>query len=181
MPNVEGRISGIPVTDELRRRFEAEISETLRETISQAFPTEIGYAAGSREWETCRQVTYEIMPGWTWVSVFNQDWAMGGKRVGDDQIAAYFQILVLENALWEDWRQACVTAVRKVADRILGEAGKPVHIFVSIIEGPVDMSLPSHLFSGLLNGERYKLLQPAEIVEWMKAETASRLAQSAAA
>src|SRR5579884_3813078 len=181
MPNVEGRISGIPVTDELRRRLEAEISETLRETISRAFPTEIGYAPGSREFETCRQVTYEIMPGWTWVSVYNQDWAMGGKRVGDEAIAAYFQILVLENALWEEWRQACVTAVRRVADRILGEAGKPVHIFVSIIEGPVDMSLPVELFSGLLKGERHKLLKPDEIVEWMKGETAARMAQRSAA
>jgi hypothetical protein len=181
MPNVEGRISGIAVTDELARRFEAEIAQTLRETIARAFPTEIGYAAGSREWETCRQVTYEIMPGWTYTTVYNQKWAIGGKRVEDDQIVAYFQILVLENALWEEWRQACVTAVRTVADTILGEFNKPVHIFVSIVEGPVDMSLPTELFSGLLRGERTKLLVVDEIIEWMKGETAARLAADAAA
>ena len=180
MPNVEGRITGITVTDELARRFESEIAQTLRETIARAFPTEIGYPAGSAEWETCRQVTYEIMPGWTYTTVYNQKWAIGGKRVEDNQIAAYFQILVLEGALDEGWRQACVTAVRKVADAILGEFGKPTHIFVSIVEGPVDMSLPNELFSGLLKGERYKLLVVDEIVEWMKSETAARLAAAAA-
>jgi hypothetical protein len=170
MPCVEGKISGVTLTEELAARLEEEITAALRDEVSLAFPAEMGFLEGTPEYDIAHRIAREIMPGWTWVNLTEARWAVRGRRVGADAITARFHILVLSNALLQNYRRTIAVTVEDTAAKILGEYGKPVNLFVDVVEGEVDMTLPRDLFGDLLAGASDKLLDPGGVVQFLMAE-----------
>jgi hypothetical protein len=168
MPIVEGKISGIELTQELTERIETEMTNTLRDTISFSFAVGLGYQEGTKEFEVAYKRTQEIMPGWTWISLVNQPWAIRGKRMSAEVIVARIHIFLLATAVPQKFRQQVAADVFKVMMNILSQKGKKVHMVVDVIEGEIDMTLPDDLFSTLLRGADNKLLTVPEVVEAMK-------------
>lgn len=170
MPCVEGQISGIPLTEELASRLEEEITAALRDEVSLAFPVELGFIEGTPEYAIAHRIAREIMPGWTWVSLSEARWAVRGRRMGTEAITARFHILVLANALLQNYLRQIAVVVEDTAAKILGEYGKPVNLFVDVIQGEVDMTLPRDLFGDLLAGASDALLDPGGVVQFLMAE-----------
>ena len=166
MPCVEGKISGTALTPDLVARLETGITLVLQEHVAPAFARGLNFVEGSREFDVARAVAREIMPGWTWVSLVQQSWAVRGQRIGDNAIVARFHILVLAGALSQAVRQEVVEAVAEFDRTILGQLGKPLQLFVDIIEGEVDMTLPADLFGDLLQGAAHKKLKVDEIMNF---------------
>lgn len=162
------------VTDELAIRLEQEITASIREAVARAFPPELGYKPGTPEYEIGLEVSRKIMPGWTWVSVSNDQWCVRGQRV-KNAIAARINILVLENALETRYKDHILEAVTMTVKKILSASGKPVHMAISITEGGVDMTLPRDLFDGLTHGDLEELLQVENVVAFLKAEIQKEL------
>jgi len=166
MPCVDAKIGGIELTPELVARLETGITAVLQKHIAPVFAHGLNFAEGSREFEVARTVAREIMPGWTWVGVGPQSWAVRGRRVGDEAIVARIHILVLAGALPLAARQEVSQAVAELATMILGQLGKQLHLFVDIIEGEVDMTLPVDLFGDLLHGATHRALKVEEIMKF---------------
>lgn len=175
MPMVDCKFSGISLSDELKEKLEAEITKTLQDTISVAFPTELGFQNGSKEFEVAHEIAYQIMPGWTWVTLSEARWAIGGKKVPDDIVVGRVHIFLLANAVWQDFRQEVTSKVYSTIERIIGEYGKKVELFVDVIEGEVDLWLPNELFSNFTLGSEHKLLKPNEVVQYIVSETHKRM------
>jgi hypothetical protein len=175
MPCVEGKIGGIELTPELVEKLETGITGVLREHIAPAFANGLNFAEGSREFKAALAVAQEIMPGWTWVSITPQVWAVRGRRVGDEAIVARFHILVLAGALPQTVRQEVAHAVAEIVESILGESNKPVQLFVDIFEGEVDMSLPADLFGDLLKGASLRLLKVDEVMKFFMSAVLRKL------
>jgi hypothetical protein len=176
MPLIEGRIGGVELTKELRTRLEEQITASIRESVAEAFPVELGFTQGTREFEIAHQLARKIMPGWTWISLTEHTWAIGGKHVdGQDTVVARFHVLVLANALYPSFRQSVAQAVTKTVMQILGESGKKVHLAVSVIEGEVDMTLPNELFDDLLLGATDKLLTVNGVVQFLMSQVMKEL------
>jgi hypothetical protein len=175
MPCVEGKIGGIELTPNLVERLETGITGVLQEHIAPAFAYGLNFAEGSREFKVALTVAREIMPGWTWIAIAPQAWAVRGRRVGDEAIVARFHILVLAGALPQAVRQEVAHAVAAVAESILGESGRPVQLFVDVFEGEVDMSLPSDLFGDLLQGATLRLLKVDEVMKFVMIAVLKRL------
>ncbi|MBM2815573.1 MAG: hypothetical protein HW421_2335 [Ignavibacteria bacterium] len=175
MPFVDAKIGGITITDELRANLTTEITKSLQENVSLAFPTELGFTQGTSEWEIAHRIAHEIMPGWTWVTISEAQIAVRGKVMNDEAIIARFHIFVLANALYANYRQGITTSITNAAKKILGASGKPVILFVDVIEGEVDLTLPVDLFGDFLSGASEKLLTPGAVVEFIMARVIKEL------
>jgi hypothetical protein len=167
MPLIEGYISEL--TDDIALKLEQEITASVREAVAQAFPPELGYMPGTPEYQIGLEVSRKIMPGWTWVTLSQQQWAIQGKR-NKNAIAARIEILVLADALESQYKDHILEAVTQTVKNVLSASGKQVLLAISITEGGVDMSLPSDLFGGLSHGAPEELLQVKDIVAFLKAE-----------
>ena len=167
MPLIEGYISEL--TDQLAVRLEQDITSAVTEALAQAFPPELGFAPGSQEYQVGLEVARKIMPGWIWVALSQQKWAIQGKR-NENAIAARIHILVLQNALEPQYKDRILEAVTRTAKDILATLGKPVHLAVSITEGGVDMSLPRELFKGLTHGVPEEVLQVKNVSNFLISE-----------
>ena len=167
MPLIECYLN--EMTDELALKLEREITASIREAVAKAFPPELGYKPGTPEYQVGLEVSRKIMPGWTWVSVSQQKWAVQGKRI-NDAIAARIHILVLENALEPRYKDDILQAVTGTVKNILSTSGKKVHLAISITEGGVDMTLPRELFDGLTHGSSEELLQVKDVTAFLRTE-----------
>lgn len=167
MPCVDGKISGIPLTDNLRRELESQLTQVLQQTIGFQFPKQLGFEEGSETFEKAHRFAKRIMPGWTWITLSEATWAVRGERLSEE-IVARFHILVLAGALTQQHRQQVVTNVEERLAHMLGKNGKPVHLFVDIVEGEVDMTLPEELFGDLLKGSTHRLLAVPDVVQFLK-------------
>jgi putative intracellular protease/amidase/phenylpyruvate tautomerase PptA (4-oxalocrotonate tautomerase family) len=166
MPCVEVKIAGIPLTADWVSRLQAEITAVLQEHIAPAFARCLNYPEGSREFAVALAVARQIMPGWTWVSVVSQEWAVRGRPTGSEAVVARFHILVLAGALSQAVRQDVAQAIADLGMTTLGQGGKPVQLFVDVIEGEVDMTLPADLFGNLVKGARHQKLKVDEIMKF---------------
>lgn len=175
MPCVEGKISGVQLTENLATRLEHDITAALQDVISLAFPAEMGFTEGTREFNIAHHIAREIMPGWTWINLSEARWAVRGRRIGDEAITARFHILVLRNALLENYQQQIAVTVEDTVRNVLGEFGKPLNLFVDVTEGQVDMTLPRDLFGDLLAGASDKLLQPGGVTQFLMNEVMDEL------
>ena len=108
MPLIEGYISEL--TDQLAVRLEQDITSAVTEALAQAFPLELGFAPGSQEYQVGLEIARKIMPGWIWVALSQQKWAIRGKR-NENAIAARIHILVLQNALEPQYKDRILEAV----------------------------------------------------------------------
>ena len=167
MPIVECKFSGIELTEELMSRLESEITNTLRDTISFSFAVALGFKEGTEAFGVAYKRAQEIMPGWTWVSLVEQPWAVRGKGINEDSIVGRIHIFLLANAVAQNFRQQVAADVFKTVTKILSLSGKQVHLVVDVIEGEIDMTLPGDLFGTLLKGDSHKLLTVPEVVEFM--------------
>jgi hypothetical protein len=174
MPCVEARFSGLKLTKALSTQLETEITRTLQETIGYAFPVQLGYTEGTKEFKIAHNFARKIMPGWTWITLSEDNWAVAGKRV-PDQIVARIHIFVLANAVALNFRRQVTTNVLKTVDKILSRKGKKVQLFVDIIEGEADLTLPKELFSDMLQGQPHKLLSPEEVVQFFRDAVAKEM------
>ncbi|TVX93585.1 hypothetical protein [Paenibacillus agilis] len=174
MPCVEIKISGIELTEEFHTLVESSLTSALQEEISHVFPIELGFTEGSKEFEVCRQIAHNIMPGWTWITLEEARWAVRG-RVDSDAVTARVHVLLLANAVYTPYRQEVAQKVKEVILPILKSSGKPVHLFVDVIEGEVDMTLPKDLFEPYLRDASDKLLTPGGVVQFIMAETMKAL------
>ncbi|MBD3271853.1 MAG: hypothetical protein GF384_04865 [Elusimicrobia bacterium] len=168
MPIVEGKISGVMLTKELTRELTEQITATLRDTISESFAIGLGYKPGTKEYDVAYKRTQVVMPGWTWVSLVNQSWAVQGKAVPDSEIVCRLHIFLLATAVSQPYRQKVAADVFKSLMGIFSKQGKKVHLVVDVIEGEIDMTLPEQIFGTLSKGEGHKLLTVPEVVEAMK-------------
>ena len=167
MPCVDVKISGTAVTDELIREIETKFTKVLQVTIAPQFPTNLGYPKDSELWKKGHAFTLNMMPGWTWVTVSDARWAVGGKQRSED-IVARVHILVLKEALTAENMQDIVSNIEVCAAEILGQFGKKVHLFVDCTEGEVDMTLPRELFSDYIGDASHKLLKVPDIVVYLR-------------
>jgi hypothetical protein len=181
MPMVEGTFSGVKLTPELSARLEADITKALQETVSIAFPVELGFTKGTPEFETAHRIAHNIMPGWTWVNLSEGNWAIQGKRVGDNVVTGRINILVLANAVFTNFRREAAKAVTETVIKTLKETtGKQVNLSVSIYEGEVDLTLPRELFGDLIHHASTKLLTPNGVQQFIMAEVVKELGAKAA-
>lgn len=171
MPCVEGTFSGIELTETLIMTLETKITATLRDTIANSFAVGLGYQSGTSDYEQIFKYVQGIMPGWTWLNFKQGSWAIRNAHIDSDEaVVAHIRILVLAEALAKPYRQKVAADVFETVKNILSPRAKKVHIFVDIIEGEVDMTLPQDLFSTLLQGRDHKLLKVPEVVEAIKTD-----------
>lgn len=169
MPCVEGTFSGIELTETLVTTLETEITATLRDTIADSFAVGLGYQSGTPGYEQVFKYVQKIMPGWTWLSFQQGSWAIRNAHIDPNEaVVAHIRIFVLAEALTKPYRQKVAADVFATVKNILSSSDKKVHIFVDIIEGEVDLTLPQDLFGTLLQGSDHKLLKVPEVVEFIK-------------
>lgn len=172
MPLIECYVNDF--SEQLALKFESAITASIRESVAQAFPPELGYKPGTPEYEVGLDVSRKIMPGWTWVATSPMKWSIQGKRV-ENGIVARIHILVLESALESQYKNHILEAVTKTAKEVLGAGGKTVHLAISMVEGGVDMTLPRQLFEGLTHGAPEELLQVSDVTAFLREEIVKEL------
>ncbi|MCW5934207.1 MAG: hypothetical protein KIT45_07915 [Fimbriimonadia bacterium] len=178
MPLIEGRITGL--TPQIATQLEQSITTAVRDALADGFPDELGFVQGTQEFNIAKQIAQKIMPGWTWVTLEEANWAIGGNRINNG-IVARFNILVLTGAVEEQYKEAILDAVTQTVTNILGAGGQQVHLAISVVEGDVEMTLPASLFSGLTQGASGALLTPDRVRAFLMTEVVNTLRQQKAA
>lgn len=175
MPCVEGTFDGIELTETLMNALETEITATLRDTIADSFAVGLGYQSGTPGYEQVFQYVQTIMPGWTWLSFRQGSWAIRNAHIDPTKsVVAHIRIFVLADALTKPYRQKVAADVFSTVKKVLDSRDKEIHIFVDIIEGEVDLTLPQDLFGTLLQGDDHKLLKVPDVVDFIKKDIAER-------
>lgn len=149
MPLINGYVNNL--NDDLKNALEKEITESVVNTLAEAFPLRLGFAQSSKEYEIAEEVVRSIAPAWVWVELFPFEPKIAGKEV-EDGYAAKVDIGLLERALGETHQDAIVNAVADSVRRVLSRDGSLVQLAVSNLTGNVRMSVPGSS-DALLNAE----------------------------
>jgi pimeloyl-ACP methyl ester carboxylesterase len=183
MPLIEGRVGNL--TKDLEEKLALAITEATVQTLAVSFAAQLGYVGDPVE-GIAREVIGNIAPNWVWIHLESFEPYIARSAAGS-AAGGRFAIVLLENALDEKYQDNILEAVAKAARDILGAAGTPVPLAVTLVTGNVQMSVPGSPDSLLqadgvhafLRGEVDKALAPAAATCRQKLDGARREAERA--
>lgn len=169
MPLIEGRVGNL--TKDLKEKLAFTITKATVDTLASSFAAQLGYAGGPEE-KIAREVIGQIAPNWVWVNIESFQPYIAGSAAGN-VLGGRFDVVLLENALDEQYQDNLTEAVAKAARTVLATNGAtngaPVPLAISLITGNVDMSVP---------GSPDALLQADGVHKFLRGEIDKALAQA---
>jgi len=145
MPLIQAYITR-NIDDQARRALADEITESVVENLKESFACELGFTANEKEKAIAKEVIGRFAPGWVWISFQDFEPVIAGKKLSDSDVAARFDIGLLEGSMREDYQDSLITTVADAAREMLQEyaPGSNINLAVTNITANVRMSVPDN-------------------------------------
>lgn len=159
MPLIEAHITK-NINIETRELLARLITNSVIEILKENFANELGFTSNEHEKAIAKEVIGRFAPGWIWIAFEDFEPLIAGKILNPSEIAARFDIGLLENALDEDYQDELITTIADVARKVLQEQSpnNNINLAVTNISANVRMSVPNNPDSLLRAGEVHAFL-----------------------
>lgn len=175
MPLIAGRVANLG--DEQSKKLAQTLTDVTVQTLKVCFAGQLGYT-DDKVAKVAQETIGKFAPGWVWVHMDPFSPIVAGSAAGKTP-SGRFDIVLLENALDEQYQNMLTEAVAKAARDALSAVATPIHLAVAHITGNVDMSVPGSADSLLTAGGVHKFLRGEIDAALQKAGIPSPVARTA--